>query len=194
MGYFKALILSVFLILVDTPPSAGWTTVVLRHDVFMQQISLDANHDQPWDKALNYAQENLPMKGQLIVKSDGFGYLKVDDAYIHTLFPLLELEEDGFKLPPYFRSEEAPGAHISVFYVHENIIPEEVDQFFHFTLKQIVIVKPSNDASYAVLQVESPELEKLREKYGLSPKLFGHDYHISLAKKTHLSTIDITSN
>lgn len=63
-------------------------------------------------------------------------------------------------------------------------MPEEVGQYFHFELKQIVIVKPTKDTSYAVLQVESPELEKLREKYGLRPKLFGHEYHISLAKKT----------
>jgi len=35
-----------------------------------------------------------------------------------------------------------------------------------------------------VLEVESPELEKLREKYGLPPKLLGHDYHITIGKKT----------
>jgi len=126
----------------------------------------------------------LPKRGQLVVKSDGFVYLKVDDAYIHALYPLLDLKKEGFKKPPYFRSPEAPGAHISVFNVNENIEPNEVGQNFHFDLKQIMIVKPSKNTSYAVLQVESPELEKLREKYGLGPKLHGHEYHISLAKKT----------
>jgi hypothetical protein len=136
-----------------------------------------------WNEVVNYAKENLPLEGHLIVKSDGFGYLKVDDAYIHTLFPMLGLAEEGYKIPPYFRSAEAPGAHISVFYVDEHILPEEIGQTFHFDLDQIVIVKPSKTTSYAVLQIRSLELETLREKYGLSPKLHGHEYHISLAKK-----------
>lgn len=165
MKYLKLLALAIALATVGINPSSGW--------------ALETHQE-----VVDYAQKHFSTEGQLIVKSDGFGYLKVDDEYIHTLFPLLELTEEGYKKPPYFRTEEAPGAHISVFYVNENIIPEEVGQYFHFELKQIVIVKPSKDTCYAVLQVESPELEKLREKYGLSPKLFGHEYHISLAKKT----------
>lgn len=136
-----------------------------------------------WQNVLEYARTHLPMEGKLIVKSDGFGYLKVDDGYIHRLFPMLGLKKEGFKEPPYFRSRKAPGAHISVFYENERVVPEEVGQYFRFELKQIVIIKLSDNTRYAVLQVKSPELEKLREKYGLSPKLFGHDFHISLAKK-----------
>lgn len=178
MKYFKFLILAISLALVGVTSSSGWT-----NEVSQELSSLEANSS--WQDVIKYAQENLSLEGQLIVKSDGFGYIKVEDDYIHVLFPMLGLEEDGFKEPPYFRTEEAPGAHISVFYVDENIIPEEAGQSFRFELKQIVIVKPSKDISYAVLQVISPELEKLREKYGLSSKLFGHEYHISLAKKTH---------
>lgn len=136
-----------------------------------------------FSKALDYAQKHLPLTGELILKSDGFGYLKVDDGYIKTLFPMLGLQKEGFKPPPYFRTKEAPGAHISVFYENEHIVPKEVGQTFHFKSKKIAIVKASRGASYAVLEVESPELEQLREKYGLSPKLSGHDFHISLAKK-----------
>lgn len=135
--------------------------------------------------ALDYAKKNLPQEGQLIVKSDGFGYLKVDDAYIHTLFPMLGLEQEGYKEPPYFRSPDSPGAHISVFYVDEHVMPREINQTFPFQLKDIVIVHPSKKASYAILEVESKELENLRKKYGLSGKLHGHEFHISLAKKTH---------
>jgi hypothetical protein len=177
MKYFNTLILAISLAAVSIAPFASWA-----NETAQEQATLNASSS--WQEVLNYAQENLPKEGQLIVKSDGFGYLKVDDDYIHTLFPMLEVEGEGFKKPPYFRTDEAPGAHISVFYVNENIVPEEVGQYFHFELKQIVIVKASKNTSYAVLQVESPELEKLREKYGLSPKLFGHEYHISLAKKT----------
>ncbi|MBA3238983.1 MAG: hypothetical protein H0T62_11640 [Parachlamydiaceae bacterium] len=132
---------------------------------------------------LRFAQENLPLEGELLVNSDGFGYIKVDDNYIHTLFPMLGVAEEGFKEPPYFRSSESTGAHISVFYVDENIWPEEVGQIFKFNLKSIEIVNPSKTTSYAVLVIESSEIEGLREKYGLSPKLHGHEFHISLAKK-----------
>lgn len=137
-----------------------------------------------FQKVLDYARENLPQTGQLEVKSDGFVYLKVDDRYIRNLYPMLELRRDGFRAPPYFRTKEAPGAHISVFYENEHVVPVEKGQTFHFTVKNIAIVKASKYTSYAVLEVDSPELEKLREKYGKSPKLFGHDFHISIAKKT----------
>lgn len=138
-----------------------------------------------WHKALDYAQKHLPHEGQLVRKSDGFVYLKVDDDYIRKLFPLLGLAREGYREPPYFRSKDAAGAHISVFYVDEHIMPKELGQTFHFHLEDIAIVKPSKNASYAILQVKSPDLEKLRQKYGLSPKLHGHEFHISLAKKTH---------
>lgn len=175
MKYFKILALVLSLVLVSVQPASGWT------EVAQKQASLQTH--QSWQEVVDYARHHLPLEGQLLMKSDGFVYLKVDDEYIHTLFPMLSLEREGFHEPPYFRSKEAPGAHISVFYEDEHILPEEIGQTFHFVLKEIVIVRASKTASYAVLQVESPELEKLREKYGLSPKLHGHEYHISLAKK-----------
>jgi len=157
----------------------------MHHHPARAHFSREEIVNPAWKEVVKYAEENLPTKGQLKVNSDGFVYLKVDDAYIHTLFPMLDISQEGFKEPPYFRRSEAPGAHISVFYVNEHISPEEVGQFFHFTPKRIVIVQSSPKTSYAILQVDAPELEKLREKYGLSPKLFGHQYHISLGKKMH---------
>lgn len=136
-----------------------------------------------WQEVVDYARHHLPLEGKLSINAEGFSYLKVDDDYIHTLFPMLKLNEKGYREPPFYRRKGAPGAHISVFNVSEQISPSEVGQIFHFDLKQITIVK-SKYASFVVLQVESHELEKLREKYGLSPKLFGHDFHISLGKKT----------
>lgn len=135
-----------------------------------------------WEEVVEYAQETLPQEGVLIVQDDGFVYVDVDDDYIHALFPLLGLEEEGFDEPPYFRNSSSPGAHISVFYVDERIEPEEVGQTFHFELREIVVIS-AGKANYAILQVYSPELEELRAKYGLKPKLQGHEFHISLAKK-----------
>ncbi len=140
--------------------------------------------DGSWQKVVEYAKANLPQEGKLVAKSDGFVYLKVDDNYIHALFPMLGLENKGFREPPYFRSPQSPGAHISVFNEDENVKPEEIGKSFHFEPIKILIIRTSKD-TYAVLQVSSPELEELRKKYGLSPKLQGHDFHISIAKKKH---------
>jgi hypothetical protein len=125
----------------------------------------------------------LPQEGILIRKWDGYVYLKVDDRYIHALFPLLGLQTKGFREPSYFRSWNSPGAHISVFDADEHVVPKELGQLFHFKLKKIKIVKLKSQTDYAILEVEAPELERLRTQYGLRPKLFGHDFHISIAKK-----------
>lgn len=136
-----------------------------------------------WTEVVEFAQKNLPQEGVLIQKSDGYVYLKVDDNYIHQLFPMLGLEEEGYTEPPYFRSSDSPGAHISLFNADEQIVPEEVGKSYTFTLKKIVVVKPSQKKQYAILEVDAPELEAIRKKYGLNPKLQGYEYHISLAEK-----------
>jgi hypothetical protein len=136
-----------------------------------------------WNDVVEFAKKNLPQEGVLIQKADGYVYLKVDDNYIHQLFPLLGLKEEGYQEPPYFRSKDSPGAHISLFNESEQIIPEEIGNSVGFELIKFVIVKPTKDNYYAVLQVEAPALEAIRKKYGLNPKLQGHEYHITLAKK-----------
>lgn len=175
---FLATALCLFLSFNCSSISYGWT------NEYSLETQSSAVVQTSWEEVVEYARDHLPQEGILAIKSDGFVYLKVDDEYIHALFPMLNLEEEGYKKPPYFRSKEAVGAHISVFYESEHVVPDEIGQIISFELKQIVIVKPSKDTSYAVLQVESPQLEKIREKYGLNPKLFGHEYHISIAKKT----------
>jgi hypothetical protein len=135
-----------------------------------------------WEYVVDFANTNLPHEG-ILQDENGFIYLKVDNNYIYELYPLLGLKEEGFFKPPYFRRADSPGAHISVFYKDENVQPEELGQTFHFEPKQIALVHANKETTYAVLVVESPELEKLREKYHKSPKLHGHEFHISLAKK-----------
>lgn len=174
MKTLKLLALALSLTIASLQPSSVWS-----QEVVQEQEAATIT----WSEVVDYARENLLLEGELIVKSDGFGYIKVDDEYIHSLLPMLGLAAEGFREPPYFRSPDSPGAHISVFYVDEHIIPDEVGQTFHFELKEIVIVQSSYTTSYVVLQVASPELEKLREKYGLEAKLHGHEYHISIGKK-----------
>lgn len=165
-------------------PLCTFLAVVLLSFGCSQVEQLEIEPTTAWQQVVDYAREHLPLEGQLMQKSDGFVYLKVDDAYIHRLFPMLDLQDEGFREPPYFRSPEAPGAHISIFYADEHVRPAELGHHYTFKLEDIEIVHPSPYTSYAILQVKAPELEELRQKYGLSPKLFGHEFHITLAKKT----------
>lgn len=174
MSYLKLLALSFVLLSFNTPSFSYSTESAVLEALPSAEV---------WGDVVQYARDNLPQEGKLVIKSDGFGYIKVDDAYIHELFPLLGVSEDGFKEPPYFRSEDSPGAHISLFYVDEEVNPEEAGQTFPFELVDIVVVNPSKYNSYIVFEVKSPALEDLREKYGLERKLHGHEFHISLAKK-----------
>lgn len=148
----------------------------------IESVSVEAER-LSWPEIVTFAKANLPQEGVLKVGRDGYIYLKVDDDYIHRLYPLLQLR--NFREPPFFRNAKSPGAHISVIYKNENVIPDEAGKTFHFTLNKIVIVNPSREVSYVILQVDSQELESLREKYGLPPKLHGHKFHITLAKKEH---------
>lgn len=135
-------------------------------------------------QALSFAEKHLPKTGVLVQEEDGYAYLKVDDNYINELYPLLQAPP-GFQKPPYFRRKNAPGAHISIVYEDEGVKLKEVGQEFAFKLGEIITVHPKKGVSYIILEVKSPELEKLRSSYGLSPKLKNHEFHISLAKKEH---------
>jgi hypothetical protein len=133
---------------------------------------------------LSYAQNNLPHEGILVQQIDGFAYLKVDDNYVHELFPMLHAQED-YEEPPYFRRSDAPGAHVSVAYENEGVKLKEVGKKFNFKIKDIKEVHPRNKNSYIILTLDAPELEALRKSYGLQPRLKDHEFHISLAKKAH---------
>lgn len=130
-----------------------------------------------------HAEKMLPHYGTLQKKGNGFTYVKVDDAYIHSLFEMIG--EDGWVKPAYFRRSDAPGAHISVLYEKEgeslNPIPE-IGARFHFEIKELVKVRARKN-ELIILRVVSPELEEYRKKLGFSPKLQNHEFHITIAKK-----------
>lgn len=137
------------------------------------------------EAVVEWAKEHLPNTGVLKEGKDGFVYVKIDDGYINQLYPLLELQE--YRKPAYFRRPNAPGAHISVFYVSERSHTgkiKEIGKKISFKIERIEAVPP-NSPEYIVLKVSSPELEALRKKYGLKPHLKDHSFHITIAKKKH---------
>lgn len=135
------------------------------------------------EEALTIAQYDLPTQGRLEQRPDGFVYLKVSNQYVHRLFPLVK--EPGFFVPQSIQRHTKVGAHISVFYKGEtrSIEPiQELGKIYSFEPTQIRIVRTTGK-EFIILEVKAPQLEHLRQRYGLSPKLMGHEFHITLAER-----------
>jgi hypothetical protein len=122
--------------------------------------------------------------------NDGFVYLEVPEALIDGFFKLIPGR--GLDKPEVASDKkEYVGAHISVMYPeeYEKIVKRrkklrEVGEDFSYTVDRLYSTTPENwdDVKEVFfLTVKSPELEALRKKYGLSKKLNGHDFHITLA-------------
>jgi hypothetical protein len=179
--FITLLLLSVFNM---SLPSTGWSQ---SPEEWTLPSITDLN-EPFWQEIVEYAQENVSLEGTLL-KGNGFYIkLKVDKDYINVLFPLLGLEEKGFMKPK-------TSAHIGVIFdpevrhrLSESRVEEETGQTFHFTLEGIHIIKiypnpyhPVPWHHHAVLRVQSPELNALREKYGLTTR--SDFFYITLAKR-----------
>ncbi|MCB1108259.1 MAG: hypothetical protein KDK44_01235 [Chlamydiia bacterium] len=135
---------------------------------------------------LTYIENHLPLQG-ILKKSGDFIYVDLDDGYVHKLIPFIE--KDGFQPPPYFGSSDLVGAHITVVYpaeVHKYKIKDiqECGEKIHFSLKTCQIVHPPRwegiDEIYLIV-VDSPELDKIRQRYGLPKKEY--NFHITIGVK-----------
>lgn len=125
----------------------------------------------------------LPHAGCLKQKENGFIYLDVTNDFIKSVVPLLDYPGE-IRVPP--TAKRSVGAHISVFYEKEKIAPAELNSEFTFDIKEIrSFTNHTRDGlkKLWVIAVNSQELEQLREKYGCSSKLNGHDFHITLGKQ-----------
>lgn len=154
---------------------------------------IDVDNSQILSKA-----EQLPHEGVLKVvpSSDRYDaearfiYLEVDDRYISELYPLLK-ERD------FLSDKNQNGAHITVFLNKESErLPEtipEIGQVFHFTIDKLKIATvtkfdPKTEKhfkkEYIILEVKSPELETLRNKYEFPALPYGtQQLHITIAEK-----------
>lgn len=126
-------------------------------------------------------------KGVLRQKDNGYLYVEVSKDFIAEALPLIDAP--GKIVPPrHYTSKKGIGAHISVMYENEQISNEiweikELGQEFTFTIMELRTVKLQKDNKMKklwLLAVAAPELERLRESYGLSSKLKNHDFHITL--------------
>ena len=127
--------------------------------------------------------EKLPKTG-ILKQRKNYVYLALDNQYIHSLYPIIQNFDNKTQKPPYFRKADPIGSHVSVMYEKETeaLNIEEVYKSFNFTINKLKLVE-SKGKSYYVLEIESPELEKLRLKYGLTKLLNGFKFHITVAIK-----------
>lgn len=132
----------------------------------------------------------LPCKGVLKQKPNGYLYLEVSKEFISETLPLIEAQ--GRIVPPrHYTSKKGIGAHISVMYENEQIMNEiweiqEVGQEYTFEVLELRTVKISRDNKVKklwLLALSCPELEALRIKYGLPSKIKGHDFHITIGSQ-----------
>ena len=141
-----------------------------------------------------FAVNNIPLKGILQQTNEGYIYLKIDDQFIYSLFPLLQIK--GKTLPPYFSEPYNIGAHISVIYKEEfqksfEILKiEELGTLIHFDVTDLFRAK-INQKIFFALTINSNALIKIRKKYGFSEKPVYHgipvDWHITIATGTFSS-------
>lgn len=140
------------------------------------------NQPQVIEKVIQFEQ-----KGILKQKANGYLYVEVSRDFIAEALPLIDAP--GNIVPPrHYTSKKGIGAHISVMYEDEQISKEiweiqELGQEFTFTVMELRTVKLNQRNKMKklwLLAVAAPELEKLRESYGLSSRLKNHDFHITI--------------
>ncbi len=118
------------------------------------------------NKVLNLAKTLHP-KGTLHQQGD-YCYLKIDDHYIHEIYPLLS-SYGNVKKPDYFNSPHGVGAHISVIYPEENVALFTDNTVHGFSVIQLVKANYQRN-TYYVLIVDAPSLEDVRKQYKLDPR------------------------
>ncbi|MFZ0564627.1 MAG: hypothetical protein WAM28_00290 [Chlamydiales bacterium] len=143
--------------------------------------------DQPQvlEKAMS-----LDAFGALKEKRNGYLYLDLPNEYISELLPLINCPGQMIP-PPHFESKQGIGAHISVIDTDERIKHDiweidEIGQTFNFEIKEVRSTKikwRKITKKIWVLTFNSPQLEELRESYGLSSTPKGYDFYLLIGQQ-----------
>lgn len=119
---------------------------------------------------------------------NGFHYLDIPQSFTNGLFDMLD--DDKAEKHQYQQKQyNSVGSHVSVISEEElddDMIIKEVGDYFEFNIGNAKCVKPEGwkgMKNVCFVEIESPQLEKLRTKYKL-PKTYknkGHKFHITFS-------------
>lgn len=147
----------------------------------------------PQTKLLHWKNTRHPVcTAEIKQDARGFVYLDIPDEYLGELLAMTG--DPKAELPPYFGKDRA-GAHISVIAADEGgrpltLRPQDVGKKVSFQIVHVDAVKPDGWKGMKKVHfvtVRSPELQDFRTQYGLSPKLDGHDFHITFGVERALA-------
>jgi hypothetical protein len=132
----------------------------------------------------------IEQRGILKQKENGYLYVEVSNDFISKILPFIDAP--GRIVPPrHYVSKKGIGAHISVMYENEQIESEiweikEIGKEYSFEVMELRTIKLNKDGRVKklwLLAVDAPDLEDLRMRYGLTSKLKGHDFHITIGSQ-----------
>ena len=149
-----------------------------------QDLQIEPQLQSVVDKAKQFSPH-----GVIKITSTGFLYLDVQDAFVTELYPLLKKKVKKVKMPDYF-SEGDIGAHVTIAVEDETkgLIIEELGKVVRFEVLHVASAIPEKHRHVIervwFLVVNAPELESLRTKYLLTPKVnAAHEFHITIGVK-----------
>ncbi len=123
----------------------------------------------------------------VLCETKNFVYLDLADGIIDAFIELIKRRD--VKKPEEASDDDYVGAHISVMRPDEYLRVtkgrkriKEIGEEFDYTIEKLYVTEPNwGDVQECYfISVKSPQLEALRKKYGLSKKINGHDFHISV--------------
>ena len=136
-------------------------------------------------QVLSYVEEKLPHEGILKQTREGFLYIELPKEYVFGILPLIA--NSKVCPPPYFDTEKV-GAHITVATAEEMAslklpkvpylgapIPFSIINFSQVQLENSIL-----GSEMYMLTVESPQINEIRKALGLTPKIKGYDFHITI--------------
>lgn len=155
-------------------------------------VSLLAIQPCATSAAFEQALLAIPRMGVLCKLETGYVYLKVSEAFIDQLLPLIELPPTQRLVLD--RRIDDVGAHISIIYADEIETDFEVPDLgksIDFEIQGLSVYTATvHEKSYSVLLVKSVALEQLRIDLHLGKEHFYHGvqvpFHITLASVTHV--------
>lgn len=166
--------------------TSAWKKVLERDSLLLDSLKVEAR-GCPGTGIIN--ERILPKLKAIsldgIVQCNGtFVFAKINEMFVEGLLPILSLL--GCQKPPFY-NVGGIGAHIPV--ISKSEFTKEIQTNFRmcavrFQLSKFTFVEPKNwkaVAQAAIIEIESPDIEAIRIKHGLAPKMpGGHKLHFTV--------------